>query len=735
MAEDKTKTVDTGLRSLMMHLKLLEIPFSVENLKHRLGKDEKLTKADILYLAKDHLKLKAKIKNLPLGKIQKLPLPAIAELNDHEFCLILKADHEKIHVQNSKSFKAETYSLAEFSEKYSGTVILITSKLARDFLGDFDEFGLSWFVKAFFKYQFTSVQIVFASVLMQIFIMITPLFTMVIIDKVLSSSSTKTLDVLILALGIITLFDFFIGQVRSYLLHMTSNKVDVYSVSKLFEHLLSLPLAFFKGKQTGDTISRVKEIESIRSFITGSALTTVIDFPFSFLLLMVMFFFSKVLAIIVCIAVILAILVYVVVGPIMKKKVQQKQQDSTDTQSFLYETVSSIETIKSLSVETRMQKVWEKQLISHAENNYQAEKINNRLSSIAGFLNKGTVAVCLYIGALAVIDGDMTAGQLIAFNMLVGRVMGPAQRLAQIFQQLKQVQTSAGRVKEIFQTKAEPALHSTMISLPKLQGNIRFDQISFKYNMDSPPVLENISFEVLAGQVVGIIGRTGSGKSSLVKLIQRLYSPIEGRIFIDGINIAEINPNWFRKNIGMVLQDNILLNRSIRENISLANPSLTLEQIEQAAILSGADEFIRKLPQVYDTIVGERGAMISAGQRQRIALARALVNNPKILILDEATSALDYESEQIIQKNMVKICQGRTVFIVAHRFSTLRITDRILTLDNGKIIEDGSMKELLQQKGAFYHLYQLQNIDYLNTVNKTPAKPGTQTKKKVEVPK
>ncbi len=292
----------------------------------------------------------------------------------------------------------------------------------------------------------------------------------------------------------------------------------------------------------------------------------------------------------------------------MKKRMKQKQEDSTDTQSFLFETVSSIETIKSLSAEARIQKVWEDQLMTHTENTSKSEILSNKLNSAAGFINKATVAAALWLGAVAVIDDEMTAGQLIAFNMLVGRVMGPAQRVAQIFQQMEQISISTGRIREIFDTKPEPALHGTQISLPELKGHFKVEQVSFKYTVDSQPVLEKINLEVQTGQIVGVIGRSGSGKSTLMKLIQRLYMPTEGRILIDGINIAEINPNWFRKNIGIVLQESLLLNRTIRENISLADPSLTMEKIEMAATLSGADEFIRTLPQVYDTVVGERGA-------------------------------------------------------------------------------------------------------------------------------
>ncbi len=714
MSEEAKTEIDTGMLCLMMRLKILQKPFSLENLRHRVGKESKINSADILFLAEEHLNLKAKRKVASVFRFKTLPLPIIAELKDQRFCLIIKVDDNEVFYQDPLTDKNENQPLRDFDRIYNGAVILISDRPTERKFDEFENFGMGWFAKAFLKFRFLSAQIIISSIVMQMFILITPLFTMAIIDKVLSSSSKVTLDVLIMGLVIIALFDFIITQSRTYLLHHSSNKVDLYLVSKLFQHLISLPMVFFTGKQTGDTISRMKEVESIRNFITGTALTALIDFPFSLLFLVVMYFFSPLLCMVVIVAVVLSLLIFGVAGPIMKKRMKQKQQDSTDNSSFLFETVVSIETIKSLSAESRMQKAWEDKLVSNAENSSKSEILSNKLNSASGFINKFTIAACLWLGALGVIEGSMTAGQLIAFNMLVGRVMGPAQRIAQIFQQFNQIKVSAGRIKEIFQTKPEPALHSNLVSLPRLTGNLRVDHVSFKYKVDSEPVFDKISFEVPAGQVIGVVGRSGSGKSSLMKLLQRLYMPTEGRIFIDGINIAEINPNWFRKNIGIVLQDSNLLDRSIRENISLANPSLTMEQIEKAAALSGADEFIRKLPQVYDSPVGERGCFLSAGERQRIALARALVNDPKILILDEATSSLDYESEQIIQDNMVNICTGRTVFIVAHRFSTLRIAERIITIEEGKIVEDGSIQELLRGTGPFSRLFRLQNMVYKN---------------------
>ncbi len=710
MSVDQKKQIDTGLSCLVIMLRFLQIPFSVENLKHRIGKMGRLAREDIIFLAKQHLKLKSNTKSVDIKKLGHLPLPVIAELKDNQFCVVTKIEQDQVFIQDPVSGQAKNYSFQQFSEIYAGSVIFISAGTDKEKGTDDSKFGFWWFLTAFFQYRSICIQIIISALVMQIFILVTPLFTMVIIDKVFSSSSRSTLEVLIIGLVIMTIFDYLVGMCRSYLLHHVSNKVDIGLVSNLFRHLTSLPMTFFSSKQTGDTISRLKEVESIRTFLTGSALTALIDFPFSLVFLFVMYFFSPLLCIVVVISISITVTMYSVISPFLKERVKKNQQGSTDTQSFLFEVVTSIETIKSLSAETRIQNAWENQLVINARNSSATENLSNHINQIAAFLNKGTVALCLWLGALSVLDGDMTAGQLIAFNMLVGRVMGPAQRIAQIFQQIQHIKVSVGRIKEIFQTKPEPALQSNRVSLPALKGEFKLDNVTFKYNPDSVPALENINLYFPAGQIVGIIGVSGSGKSTLMRLMQRLYVPTEGRILLDGINIAEINPDWFRRNIGVVLQDNLLLNRSIRENIALTDPSIDMEKIEKAAELSGADQFIRELPQVYDTIVGEWGAAISAGQRQRIALARALVNDPKIIILDEATSALDYQSEHTIHKNMRKICEGRTVFIVAHRFSTLNIANRIITLDKGKVIEDGTIAELLNQKGTFARLFAMQNL-------------------------
>ncbi len=697
----------SALTALVTLLKLMEIPASVPDLQHRLGKYSDISAEDILYLAKEHLGLRGRQRKVRLDRLERYPLPALAEMNEGEFVVLARIADGKATIHDTNVGKPETISLDEFSEKFSGTLVLLARSNDAPGHTGIPDFGLRWFVTELLKDRFLASQVFISALVAQVFALVTPLFTMVIIDKVFSSSGVSTLEVLIIGLFIIAIFDFLINTFRRHILHHLSHKLDVSLVARLYRHLTRLPMSFFSTRQTGDTVSRMREVESIRQFITGSALMALVDFPFSIVFLLVMYLFSPLLAGIVIVAVILSMLLYGFVGPALRDGMQKRFQQSTDSQSFLIESVSAMETVKAMAVEPQMHRRWEDHLVSQSRFSAATEHLSGHVTQIGALINKLTVAICLWVGALAVLDGTMTAGQLIAFNMLVGRVMAPTQRIAQMLQQMHQVRISVGRVGDIFKVAREPAIHSSISSMPSLKGRITFEHVSLQYAPDRPLALEDLSFEIPAGQVVGVVGRSGSGKTSLMRLVQRLYLPTKGRVYVDGVNLAEVDPSWLRRNIGVVLQESRLLNRSVRENIAIARPDADMELVEAAARLANADEFIRALPMAYDTVVGEGGNMLSAGQRQRIALARALINNPKILILDEATSALDYEAEHLVQRNLQDISKGRTVFIVAHRLSTLRFANRILVMENGRVIEDGRPKELLNKKGRYASLHAL----------------------------
>ena len=698
------------IHSFLLLTRMENCEISYDDLIFKIGSNEKIIEEDLFYVAKEYYNLKIKKIDVTIAKLKNNPLPAIVKLKDEKYSLLFSVTDEKYVIYDFETSKQIFLDEKEFEKVYGGSIILVKTNEDEE-ENKIKNFGLSWFIKSFFKQDKLVYHILFAAFIIQIFALVTPLFTMIIIDKVFSSSGNSTLEVLIIGLFIIAIFDFMMNFSRKHLLsHMTSI-VDVIMVSKFFRHLTSLPLGFFNNKQTGDTVSRFKEVESIRNFISSGFLTSIIDFPFGIIFLVVMFLFSPMLATIVLIAILLIFVLYGIANPILKERLKKKLKLSTDSQSYLFDSISSIETIKSMSIEPAIRRDFEEHLSKQIKHNNKTDDISGNISQIASFINKITIALCLWIGAVSVLNTEMTAGQLIAFNMLVGRIMAPAQRIAQTLQQIYQVKLSTKRVGEIFNTKEEISIRTHQTVLPKIKGEVVFENISFRYKDDLPLVLNNINLKINMGEIIGVVGKSGSGKTTFTRLLQRLYQPISGKILIDNLDIATVDSSWLRRQIGVVMQDNLLLNKSIKENIKLANPKASMKEIEYVCSLSGADEFILKLPNTYDFIVGERGNLLSTGQRQRVAIARALINNPRILIFDEATSSIDFESELIIQKNLKNICQGRTVFIISHRVSVLKITQRIISLYDGKIIENGEKEKLLENsRGYFSNLCKAQNI-------------------------
>lgn len=701
---------DAGLACLELILGLLKLPVEADVLRRSVGQHGRFKVGDIVRGA-GLCGAGARLHKTDPARLERLPVPFIACFGEGRFEVVAGVKDGKVLLQKPGEQEPAVEPLEAFAGRWSGEAVLFKAGKGgddRERRFDLKGFGLNWVVPEMLRHKGAFANVLMASLLVQVFALVTPLFTMIVIDKVLSNSSYSTLDVLAMGLIAIAVFDFTIGGLRSHLLGDLTNRMDAKLAAGLFEHLLRLPLTFFNSRRTGDMVSRVREMEAVRNFFTGPSLTAVIDFPFTIVFLAVMFWFSPALTFLVIGAVAALLLLYGVVGGVLRGHIRRKSDVQADNQSFLVEGVSSIETFKSLAVEPQIQRQWEEHVVANNKAARRAEQLNQGLSQAAGFINKLTIALGLWFGAKAVLAGSMTPGQLIAFNMMISRVLAPAMRIAQLFQHIQQTRVSLQRMGDIFEARTESGRASPVTDLPAVRGRVVFENVSFAYAPDAPNVLEEIDFDVQPGEVVGIVGVSGAGKSTLMRLLQRLYLPQKGRILVDGVNIANADPAWLRRQIGAVPQENLLLHRTIRENINIANPGMSMDQVESAAKLAGADEFIRALPEAYNTVVGERGARLSMGQRQRIALARALATDPRLLILDEATSSLDQEAEQRVQQNMQRITRGRTVFIIAHRLSTLMAADRIMVLKNGRIAETGSLKSLLGGDGEFARLYRAQ---------------------------
>jgi subfamily B ATP-binding cassette protein HlyB/CyaB len=713
--------LDSGLSCLQTLSAFHQISVDEATLKHQISghleqspDGQPVFGQEAILLAAKSLGLTARLVRQDPGRFDKAPFPAIARHQDGRFFVIAKFDpgvhpetgetRPKVLIQHAGS-PPEVLGIEDLLAQWTGDVIFFTSKAS--FTGALSKFDFTWFIPAIVKYRRLLGEILIVSLVLQLIGLVTPLFFQVVMDKVLTNHAMKTLNVI--AIGLITsyLFEAALTGIRSWMFAHTSSKIDVELGARLFRHLLALPMAYFQSRRVGDSVARIRELENIRSFLTGNAMTVVLDIAFSFVFLAVMFWYSVELTLIVIASIPCYIALSVLFTPIIRKRLDDKFNKGAENQSFLVETISGIDTVKAMAVEPRWTHKWDQQLAGYVTAGLGVTNVATIASGGVNLISKLVTAIIMWIGAGLVIDNELTVGALIAFNMLAGQVSQPILRLAQLWNDFQQVGISMSRLGDILNTHPEVAGQKSR--LPKLAGAIEFDQVSFRYRPDAADVIRQVSLKVEPGEVIGIVGRSGSGKSTLTKLVQRLYVPDRGRVLVDGQDLSIIDTTSFRHQIGVVLQENTLFNRSIRANIALSNPTLPLEAIIEAAKLAGAHDFICELAEGYDTMVGEHGAGLSGGQRQRIAIARALITNPRILIFDEATSALDYESEKIIQDNMRSICAGRTVLIIAHRLSAVRDANRIIVMERGQIAEIGTHNDLIKQDGGIYaHLYALQ---------------------------
>lgn len=701
--------MQTGLIAFEIIAGINRIGIDLRSIIRKYGiNDEEIELNELLRIMKD-FEFKAKVKQESIDRvIESYPIPAVIIKKDNTYDVLLKADknNKKVLIFSIKENLTKDISFEELESLCDNKFIILTHKMINSQI----VFGFKWFFNEILVYKQVISEVMLGSFIVQLFGLVTPLFTQVILDKVIVHRSIMTLDVLAVGFVIVMIFELLLNFSRKYIFLHTACKIDAKLGAKLFRHLFSLPFTYFENRKVGNIITRVRELDQIREFITNKSVSVILDLFFSFVFIIMMLLYSPILTLLVVGFVIIIAILYLVITPEMRARLEKKFQMGAQSNSYLVESVTGIQTVKSLAIEGGMQRKWEDYLAKYINSSFKLSNMGNIAGALSGMLQKAMTISILYFGVKLVIDNKLTIGQLIAFQMFSNQFSGPVLRLVNLWNEFQQCLLGVDRLGDILNNPIEMQ-SSQAITLPQIQGSVKFDNICFKYSPNAPYVINNFSYFVKPGMSVGIVGRSGSGKSTITKLIQRLYLCNEGTIYIDGVDVRQMNPTWLRYNIGVVLQENYLFSGTIRENISLSKPDASIELIIQAANMAGAHEFISELPEGYDTQVGERGASLSGGQRQRIAIARALITNPRIFIMDEATSALDYESERIILNNMSKITKGRTTFIIAHRLSAVRNCDVILVMDRGRIIEAGNHEKLMQkEKGYYKFLYSQQEV-------------------------
>ncbi|CQR74687.1 Toxin RTX-I translocation ATP-binding protein [Sporomusa ovata DSM 2662] len=701
------RKLDTALSCLVIVAKILGIPADEGQMRRAYVMSSSGMDTTTLIRAAKELGLKSRLVQPEPEKFPKLPLPAIMILKNNNYIVLVRTDGTKSLIIDPYKTKPFTISMTNLLSIWSGELVLITCRFHLKQMAE-RKFSLAWFIPVVMQYKRFFCEVLVVSFILQLFGLVTPMFTQVIIDKVLVHRSLNTLDILVFGMVAISLFQAWITALRSYLFTHTTNRIDVMLSTKLFRHIMALPVKYFETWQVGDVVARVQELDNVRKFITGSALTVVLDTIFAIVYIIVMFTYSSSLSLIALIALPIYVVLNLVSTPVFKKCLNERFVAGTEKQAFLIEAITGIQTVKSLAVESQFIQKWEQLLARYAKTALNTANVANVAVNIGGLIQQLFNLSILWFGAHAVMDARMSVGELIAFQMLSGQVIAPVLRLVNMWQYFQQTMVSVDRLGDILNETVEPAFNPNRTTLPSIRGGIVLDRVTFRYRNDTNEVLHQINLAIKPGSRVGIVGRSGSGKSTLTKLLQRLYVPESGRVLIDGVDLVQVEPAWLRRQIGVVLQENYLFNGSIRDNIAVARPESSLEEVEKAANIAGVQEFAAELANGYHSPVGERGSALSGGQRQRVAIARALLTNPRVLIFDEATSALDYESERIIMDNLDQIAAGRTMIMIAHRLSTVRRCDSIVVMEQGKIVEQGSHEELLSRKGMYYNLHRQQ---------------------------
>jgi subfamily B ATP-binding cassette protein HlyB/CyaB len=699
-----------GYQVLASIAKSMGYQITAPQLAHLMGRGRRSPATNDLIRAAKRIGMRVRLVDGPTEqKLRSLPVPAMIKLEDGSWHIFRGyMGGEVFRLFDPVERATVDLKMTELLARFGGEVILVGKNFGH--ATDDLTFGISWFIPLIKRYKRSIIEMLVISFFVNLLALGYPLAFQLVIDKVLLHKSYSTLIVVIAALLLLATFSAILQYLRQYLLQHTANRIDVELGAKFYSHLLHLPISYFETRAAGVIVARARELRSIRAFLTGQALLTLIDLMFIFLYFGVLFIYSPTLTCIVLASMPLYVAIGFFIRPMLRRLLKAKWHSFAKSQQMMVESVVGIQTVKALAVEPLFERRWEDLLASYVHTSFDAQLLSVKATTLTTFLSKLTSAAIIFLGVLYVIAGHMTIGGLIAFNMIARLISKPIMRISQLFQDFQGVQVSIEHVADIFEAEVERVDRPTVPGGEEIIGRISFRNVVFHYRPDLPAVLNNVSLDIEPGEVIGVVGASGAGKSTLTKLLQRFYTPSAGEILVDGIDIAQVDLHWLRRQLGVVLQENFLFNRTIHENIAIARPDMPRAQVIRVARLAGADEFISELRQGYDSRLEERAANLSGGQRQRLAIARALATNPRILIFDEATSALDYESERIIQGNMNRIVQDRTVLIISHRLAAVRHCDRIIGMAKGEIKEVGTHEQLMRRRGGLYaHLWSLQS--------------------------
>ncbi len=650
----------------------------------------------------DLVGLKPQLAKVPASSVARLPKLALIQLREG-FAVVYETSAREYVLGVPAENKIIRHSPEAFAEIWGpeGEILLVetTEQTPQQ------KFGLGWFIPSLKRYRSVLTTVLVASLFVQIFGLVNPLMVQVIIDRVILKNSLDTLHVLGFILVAVAIFEAILTSLRTYLFVDTTNRIDMALGAEIIDHLLRLPLRYFDRRPVGELSSRVNELENIRQFLTGTALTVVLDAVFSVVYILVMFIYSVKLTFIALATIPLFMILTFFVSPVVRRQLRTKAERNAETQSFLVEALSGIQTVKAQNMELKTRWKWQEKYARYVSDGFRTVQTSTTAGSASGFLNKMSGLLVLWFGAALVLEGQLTLGGLIAFRIISGYVTQPLLRLTQLWQNFQETALSLERLSDIIDHPQEQAEEDrAQIPMPEIVGHVRYENLSFRFAPSGPLQLINVNLEFEAGEFIGIVGQSGSGKSTLMKLLPRLYNAESGRILIDQYDISKVELYSLRQQVGIVPQDSLLFEGSIQENIALTNPQADTESIITAAKIAGAHDFIMEMSNGYNSRVGERGASLSGGQRQRIAIARTVLQNPRLLILDEATSALDYDTEAQVCHNLKRWANGRTVFFITHRLSTIRQADRILVMDKGSVVELGTHAELMALKGRYYCL-------------------------------